>query len=67
MTSDVTAWRYAWKLWQATRKEAETNSPNALYNIVVVDDLDCPVRNYAAGEPERYNPCNCDGRVDKKA
>jgi hypothetical protein len=55
MTSDVTAWRYAWKLWQATRKEAETEAPGALYNITVVDDENQPVRFYGTGEFETYN------------
>ena len=56
LNSDVTAWRYAWKLWQATRAAAETDRPGALYNIVVVDDCDCPVRFYVTGEPTIYSP-----------
>ena len=67
MASDVTARRYAWKLWQATQKEVEANSPEAIYNIVVVDDLDRPFPSYATGELERYNPNNFDGRNEKKA
>ncbi len=55
MNSDVTAWRYAWKLWQATRAEAETGAPGALYNITVVDDQDKPFRFYSTGDFETYN------------
>lgn len=56
LNSDVTAWRYAWKLWQATRTAAETGAPGALYNITVVDDQDRPFRFYGSGEFETYNP-----------
>jgi hypothetical protein len=56
LNSDVTAWRYAWKLWQATLKEYETGSEGALYNITVVDDLDRPARFYGTGDFETYNP-----------
>ena len=55
MNSDVTAWRYAWKLWQATRTETETGAPGALYNITVVDDQDKPFRFYSTGDFETYN------------
>ena len=56
LTSDVTTWRYAWKLWQATREKAQTGATGALYNITVVDDQDCPTRFYGSGEYETYNP-----------
>ena len=52
LTSDVTAWRYAWKLWQATRKETETG----FYNITVVDDEDRQIPFYGTGGMEIYNP-----------
>jgi len=55
LNSDVTAWRYAWKLWQATLKEYEEESEGALYNITVVDDLDQPTRFYGTGDFETYN------------
>lgn len=55
LSSDVTAWRYAWKLWQATRRAAEAGEPGALYNITVVDDQDQQTLNYATGEVEIYN------------
>lgn len=56
LNSDVTAWRYAWKLWQATLKEYETQAEGALYNITVVDDLNQPARFYGTGDLEIYNP-----------
>jgi hypothetical protein len=56
LNSDVTAWRYAWKLAQATRKEAEAGSPGAMYNITVVDDQDRPFQFYGTGKLETYNP-----------
>ena len=61
LNSDVTAWRYAWKLWQATRAAAETGDQGALYNITVVDDQDRPFRFYGTGEFETYNPKPVDG------
>ncbi|MFO7716420.1 hypothetical protein [Desulfosarcina sp.] len=67
LTSDVTAWRYAWKLGQATRTGAQGNNPGVLYNIVVVDDLDRPVRFYGTGELELYNPKPIDGGNGHKA
>lgn len=56
LNSDVTAWRYAWKLWQATRAEAGTEASDIFYNITVVDDQDHPARFYGTGELETYNP-----------
>jgi len=58
LNSDVTAWRYAWKLREATRAEAETGTPEALYNITVVDDQGNLCRFYKTGEFETYNPKN---------
>lgn len=48
LNSDVTAWRYAWKLWQA--------AGNEFFNITVVDETDQPTPFYATGEVEIYNP-----------
>ena len=56
LTSDVTAWRYAWKLWQATREESEADRSGELYNIVVVDDQDQPVNFYVTCKKRVYNP-----------
>ena len=68
LNSDVTAWRYAWKLWQATRAAAETGDPGALYNITVVDDQDLPFRFYGSGDFETYNPIRIhDGNGTKTA
>lgn len=64
LNSDVTAWRYAWKLWQATRAESEADGPGALYNIVVVDDRDQPVRFFVTGEQMVYNPKWFGGSID---
>jgi len=60
LNSDVTAWRYAWKLWQATLEEGKQETPEALYNITVVDDLDQLTPFYATGKPETYNPRKVD-------
>jgi hypothetical protein len=56
LKSDVTAWRYAWKLRQATRAESEVDRSGALYNIVVVDDQDQPVNFYVTCKKRVYNP-----------
>ena len=66
LNSDVTAWRYAWKLWQATRSEAETGAPGALYNITVVDDRGKPFRFYGTGDFETYNPARFPEKVSPK-
>lgn len=64
LNSDVTAWRYAWKLWQATRVEPKADHPGALYNIIVVDDRDQPVCFYVTGELAVCNPKRFDGSID---
>ncbi len=56
LNSDVKAWRYAWKLWQTTLNTADPDTPGAMLNITVVDDLDNLVPFYATGETEIYNP-----------
>ena len=56
LKSDVTAWRYAWKLWQATRQESEADRSGGLYNILVVDDQDKPVNFYVTCKKRVYNP-----------
>ncbi len=55
LKSDVTAWRYAWKLWQSTQKKASNNETGGMYNITVVDEEDAPVRFYGSGEFKIYN------------
>ena len=61
LASDVTAWRYAWKLWQATQAESASDSPGALYNIVVVDDKDQPVNFYVTCKKRVYNTMQGEG------
>ena len=56
LNSDVTAWRYAWKLWQATRAASDGEASGPLYNITVVDDQERMIRFYGTGEFEIYNP-----------
>jgi hypothetical protein len=34
LNSDVTAWRYAWKLWRATQAAAETGEPGAPFTTL---------------------------------
>ena len=67
LNSDVTAWRYAWKLWQATRAAVETEDPGALYNITVVDDQERPFRFYGSGDFETYSPKPIDDADGKAA
>lgn len=55
LNSDVTAWRYAWKLWQATKQGSKNGEPGTLYNITVVDDQERPFRFYGTGNFEIYN------------
>ena len=63
LNSDVTAWRYAWKLWQASKEASESGEPGAFFNITVVDDLDQPFRFYGSGEYEVYSPKSIDQEV----
>ena len=60
LNSDVTAWRYAWKLCQSTGIEAENGDLGALYNITVVDDIGNPFKFYGTGRFETYNQKNID-------
>ena len=55
LASDVTAWRYAWKLWQSTLNNTKNDPVGLLCNITVVDDQDRPVRFYGTGDFETYN------------
>jgi hypothetical protein len=56
LTSDVTAWRYAWKLWQATRDASRDEAQGVLYDITVVDDQNQPFPFYGTGQVQTYNP-----------
>lgn len=56
LDSDVVAWRYAWKLFMATRSEEEDIQADELVNIHVVNDADQKVKYYATGEFDTFNP-----------
>ena len=56
LDSDVTAWRYAWKLSMSKRTESSEIQDEEFINICVVDELKNPVVYYATGEQETFNP-----------
>jgi hypothetical protein len=54
--SDVVTWRLAWKLYQATKSDAnETRDGEMLVNIFVEDDAGNPIKYYATGQYEVFN------------
>ena len=55
LDSDVTTWRYAWKLFKATQGQSREIAEDELVNITVVDELDNPVIYYVTGEEEIFN------------
>ena len=55
LDSDVTAWRYAWKLFKATETQSSEITEDELANITVVDDSDNSVIYYVTGEKEIFN------------
>jgi hypothetical protein len=55
LDSDVTTWRYAWKLLEATRTDAPEIQEGEFVNICVVDDQDNPITYYVTGEKEIFN------------
>ena len=55
LNSDVTAWRYAWKLAQSTPLVAGQPKPGDMLNIFVVDQDNQPIVYYATGENEKFN------------
>jgi hypothetical protein len=55
LESDVVAWRYAWKLYMATKSDSPDVSEGELINISVVDDLDNPIKYYATNQLEVFN------------
>ena len=55
LDSDVTTWRYAWKLALATQPAEEAVEEGQLVNVTVVNDLDVPVNYYVTGKPEVFN------------
>ena len=52
LQSEIAARRLAWKLWQANCGGGE----NELFNLVVVDDNNDPIKSYVTGEIEIFNP-----------
>jgi len=58
--SDVTAWRSAWKLNQATKTNGAEIGENELFNIYVIDDKGERVKYYATSQFEVYNPYSPD-------
>jgi hypothetical protein len=55
MTSDVVAWRVAWKLSEATKSETTEIADGDIVNIYVVDDSGNPVKFYATNQLKVYN------------
>jgi len=55
LDSDVTAWRYAWKLFMAARSDAADIQATELVNIHVVDDEGKEVKYYATNAYEVFN------------
>jgi len=56
LTSDVTAWRLAWKLSEVARPENPDVGEGDLVNIYVVDDIGERVAFYGSGRAEVYSP-----------
>lgn len=56
LDSDVTTWRYAWKLAMAARPAEDELPEGCMINVTVVDEKDNPVRYYITGKPEVFNP-----------
>ncbi|MDD9301723.1 MAG: hypothetical protein HUK40_04980 [Desulfobacter sp.] len=55
LDSDVTTWRYGWKLAMATRPGDQGLEEGCLVNVTVVNDQDDPVNYYATGKPQIFN------------
>ena len=55
LTSDVVAWRSAWKMTQASHPANPALENAELVNITVVDDEGNPVPYYATGRYKIYN------------
>jgi len=56
LDSDVTAWRYAWKLFMASRSDKANIQEAELANIHVVNDADAKVKYYATNKYDLFNP-----------
>jgi len=55
LDSDVTTWRYAWKLHVSTKSDKETIQEDEMVTVTVVDTDDNNVNYYITGAPEIYN------------
>jgi len=55
LDSDVSAWRTAWKLVQATQSENINFGEGKMINVTVVNDLGEQVRYYKTNEQMVYN------------
>lgn len=55
LDSDVTAWRYAWKLAMATKPAGDSVEEGDLVNITVIDDQNDPMVYYETGDVQIYN------------
>ena len=55
LNSDVTAWRYAWKLAQSTFPRTGAPQAGDMINIFVVDQDNNPILYYATGDKEIFN------------
>lgn len=55
LDSDVTTWRYAWKLCKATDEASCMDDQEEFFNIRVVDENDTPIVYYATGQKEVFN------------
>lgn len=56
LDSDITTWRLAWKMATSTQTEGDTIAEGELVNVHVVDDEGNPIRYYATGKFDRFNP-----------
>lgn len=55
MVSEVVAWRYAWKLAQATRTDGPDIAEGEFVNITVVDDTGEPRAYYVTRKKTVFN------------
>ena len=56
LSSDVVAWRLAWKLFETTKCKGSEIEEDDFVNIYAVDDSGNPIPFYATGEQKIYNP-----------
>lgn len=56
MDSDVTTWRYAWKLFVANKSDSDEIADGEFINVSVVDENDNPIQYYVTGKQEIFNP-----------